>query len=117
MIVTVSPMDETADESLCTLHFATRVRSITLAPAASHLKIKNLEQEVKACKKECRMLSQKRALSEEALAALKKAHAAAEKRANVVIDSRNQSIEQTKKIMEDQVKEGLYMSINLWRAL
>lgn len=44
MIVTACPLDDNADETLCTLTFAARVRSITLTPANSAVKAKNMEQ-------------------------------------------------------------------------
>jgi len=65
MIVTVSPLEDSSDESLCTLHFATRVRNIVLAPTASLLKTKNLEQELKTARAEVRNLTRKWTSAEE----------------------------------------------------
>jgi len=65
MIVTVSPLEDSSDESLSTLHFATRVRNIVLAPTASLLKTKNLEQELKTARAEVRNLTRKWTSAEE----------------------------------------------------
>jgi hypothetical protein len=65
MIVTVCPLEDTAEETLCTLNFATRVRSITLTPTTSGVKAKNAEAELKQARQEIRTLTQKRAQAEE----------------------------------------------------
>lgn len=72
LIVTLCPTDANAEESLFTLHFASRVRNINLGAAAKYSNSKNLEVAVKNLRIEVKELRRKKTLVEEALNEAKK---------------------------------------------
>lgn len=75
MIVTICPMDNSYDESVHALMFATRVRRIQLGTAQRNVTSKNLEETVKALTDEMRALTRAKERSESQLHTLKRDNA------------------------------------------
>jgi DNA repair exonuclease SbcCD ATPase subunit len=72
MVVTISPMDMSYDESVHALQFATRVRRIQIGAAQRNVTSKNLEETVKALTEEMRSLTRAKERTESQLLSLKR---------------------------------------------
>ncbi|CAM9810354.1 unnamed protein product, partial [Ectocarpus fasciculatus] len=72
MIVTICPTEDSSDESLFALQFATRVRRIQLGAAHKNVSSKNLEESLKALKTELKEVKRKKTRLEETYNDVKK---------------------------------------------
>ena len=72
MVVTISPLDLSHDESVHALQFATRVRRIQIGAAQRNVTSKNLEETVKALTEEMRSLTRAKERTEGQLLSLKR---------------------------------------------
>ena len=95
MIITTCPTDYTAEETLFTLQFASRVRNISVGPAKRNFNTKNLEEAVKLLKQEVATSHRNTKRMEEQLAELKKENKRLQEKNH---DVRMKSFEELKKI-------------------
>lgn len=72
MIVTLCPTELTTEETLFSLHFATRVRNITIGAARKNVNAKNLEDALKSIKADLRETRMRKVSLEEQVLALKR---------------------------------------------
>lgn len=105
LIVTLCPTDANADETLFTLHFASRVRNISLGAAAKYSNSKNLEVAVKNLRIEVKELRRKKALVEEALVEAKKDAKKATDKSFSLQDTKLKSLEENKRAAELLVQQ------------
>jgi kinesin family protein C2/C3 len=92
MIVTVCPGETSLEESHFALQFATRVRSITLAPAQRHVAAKNLHTELKSLQRQLRDALAKKGAAEQALSGLQREHQRATQKLNGLLETRERSV-------------------------
>jgi len=95
MIITTCPTDYTAEETLFTLQFASRVRNINIGPAKRNFNTKNLEEAVKLLKQEVTTSHKSIKKMEEQLADLKKENKKLQEKNH---DVRVKSFEELKKM-------------------
>ncbi|KAL7576298.1 hypothetical protein ACA910_018121 [Epithemia clementina (nom. ined.)] len=96
MVVTISPMDLSHDESVHALQFATRVRRIQIGAAQRNVTAKNLEETVKALTEEMRSLTRAKERTEGQLMSLKRDNARVQDKLQNLSKSRQQSRSDTK---------------------
>jgi kinesin family protein C2/C3 len=91
MVVTVNPTDNSYDESVHALQFATRVRHIQIGSAKRNVTSKNLEETVKALTDEMRSLSRAKERTESQLHSLKRDNARVQDKLQNLSKSKTQS--------------------------
>jgi hypothetical protein len=91
MVVTVNPTDNSYDESVHALQFATRVRRIQIGSAKRNVTSKNLEETVKALTDEMRSLSRAKERTESQLHSLKRDNARVQDKLQNLSKSKTQS--------------------------
>mmetsp|Transcript_25019 Transcript_25019/g.57491 ORF Transcript_25019/g.57491 Transcript_25019/m.57491 type:complete len:1369 (+) Transcript_25019:199-4305(+) len=96
MVVTISPIDASHDESVHALQFATRVRRIQIGAAQRNVTAKNLEETVKALTEEMRSLTRAKERTEGQLMSLKRDNARVQDKLQNLSKSRQQSRSDTK---------------------
>ena len=96
MVVAISPVDKSHDESVHALQFATRVRRIQIGAAQRNVTAKNLEETVKALTEEMRSLTRAKERSEGQLMTLKRDNARVQDKLQNLSKSRQQSRTDTK---------------------
>jgi len=96
MVVAISPVDLSHDESVHALQFATRVRRIQIGAAQRNVTAKNLEETVKALTEEMRSLTRAKERSEGQLMSLKRDNARVQDKLQNLSKSRQQSRSDTK---------------------
>jgi kinesin family protein C2/C3 len=114
MIVTVSPMGETAEETHCTLQFATRVRDIQLAPdggsrgGRTNVRVKNLERELQVLRGKLKAKETGKIEAEDALSASRKELALLQREVKSLAEAKGRGQEERRRGWEDQ--------LNAWRS-
>jgi hypothetical protein len=96
MVVTVNPVDNSYDESVHALQFATRVRRIQIGAAKRNVTSKNLEETVKALTDEMRSLTRAKERTESQLHSLKRDNTRVQDKLQNLSKSRTQSKSDTK---------------------
>lgn len=96
MVVTVNPVDNSYDESVHALQFATRVRRIQIGAAKRNVTSKNLEETVKALTDEMRSLTRAKERTESQLHSLKRDNTRVQDKLQNLSKSRTQSRSDTK---------------------
>jgi kinesin family protein C2/C3 len=96
MVVTVNPVDDSYDESVHALQFATRVRRIQIGAAKRNVTSKNLEETVKALTDEMKSLSRAKERTESQLHSLKRDNTRVQDKLQNLSKSRTQSRSDTK---------------------
>lgn len=91
MVVTICPMDNSYDESVHALQFATRVRRIQIGAAQRNVSAKNLEETVKALTAEMRALSRAKERSESQLLSLKRDNARVQDKLKNITQAKSQN--------------------------
>lgn len=91
MVVAISPMDASHDESVHALQFATRVRRIQIGAAQRNVTAKNLEETVKALTEEMRALTRAKERTEGQLISLKRDNARVQDKLQNLSKSRQQN--------------------------
>eukprot|EP00934_Nitzschia_sp_Nitz4_P003947 Nitzschia sp. Nitz4//scaffold8_size234185//67504//75292//NITZ4_001248-RA/size234185-processed-gene-0.151-mRNA-1//-1//CDS//3329559779//3937//frame0 len=88
MVVAVTPIDMSYDESIHALQFATRVRRINIGAAQRNVTSKNLEETVKELTAEMKKLSMQKAKTDSQLNSLKKDNARVQDKLSKISDAR-----------------------------
>jgi kinesin family protein C2/C3 len=96
MVVTVNPVDNSYDESVHALQFATRVRRIQIGAAKRNVTSKNLEETVKALTDEMKSLARAKERTESQLHSLKRDNTRVQDKLQNLSKSRTQSKSDTK---------------------
>ena len=96
MVVTICPMDNSYDESVHALQFATRVRRIQIGAAQRNVTSKNLEETVKSLTEEMRALTRAKERSESQLHSLKRDNARVQDKLKNLSQAKAQSRTDTK---------------------
>jgi kinesin family protein C2/C3 len=96
MVVTVNPVDNSYDESVHALQFATRVRRIQIGAAKRNVTSKNLEETVKALTDEMRSLTRAKERTESQLHSLKRDNTRVQDKLQNLSKSRTQNKSDTK---------------------
>jgi kinesin family protein C2/C3 len=96
MVVTVNPVDNSYDESVHALQFATRVRRIQIGSAKRNVTSKNLEETVKALTDEMRSLTRAKERTESQLHSLKRDNTRVQDKLQNLSKSRTQGRSDTK---------------------
>jgi len=96
MVVTINPIDESFDESVNALQFATRVRRIQIGAAQRNVTAKNLEETVKTLTEEMRALTRAKDRTEGQLHSLKRDNARVQEKLLNLSKSKTQSRTDTK---------------------
>lgn len=104
MIVTICPTEDSSDETLFALQFATRVRRIQLGTAHKNVSAKNLEETVKALKLELKEAKKKKSKIEESLNDVKKEQKRTADRAAGHLEAKLRALEDMKKSADLQVQ-------------
>ena len=91
MIVTICPNDNSYDESVHALHFATRVRRIKIGAAQRNVTSKNLEETVKSLTEEMRSLTRAKERTESQLHSLKRDNTRVQEKLQNLNKARSQS--------------------------
>jgi len=110
MIVTVSPMGETAEETHCTLQFATRVRDIHLAPdrgsrgGRANVRVKNLERELQVLRGKLMAKETEKIEAEDALSASRKELALLQRQVKSLAEAKGRVQEERRRGWEEQLK-------------
>jgi hypothetical protein len=105
MIVTLCPTELTTEETLFSLHFATRVRNITIGAARKNVNAKNLEDALKSIKMELRDTRMKKSVLEEQVLALKREVKSKSERTAIQLDSKTRTLDDTKKYADIQIQQ------------
>ena len=107
MLITVCPSDLTAEETLFTLQFASRIRNIQLGSARKNINssVKNLSEQLGSLKNELRDSKKKRMVLEEQLNEAKKHHKGEREKINVQTDAKLSRIEEARKTADAMVAQ------------
>lgn len=103
MIVTICPTEESSDETLFALQFATRVRRIQLGAAQKNVASKNLEETVKNLKLELKEVKRKKSKIEESINDVKKEQKRNTDKATNHLETKLRALEDMKKSADLQV--------------
>ena len=117
LIVTLAPGENSADESLACLQFASRVRSIvpTGGRALRNVDAKNIEESLKKSKQDLRLERQRRIKEEEKANLLQKSLRTAEEKVLASIEYRAKGISEAKRSAESQL-QALTASVEDWKG-
>lgn len=91
MVVAINPVDNSFDESVHALQFATRVRRIQIGSAQRNVTSKNLEETVKSLTEEMRALTRAKERSESQLHSLKRDNSRVQEKLQNLNKSKQQS--------------------------
>ena len=101
MIVTISPVAESRDESINALQFATRVRSIEMdAIAQRNVTSKNLEENVRILEEELQKVTQAKAKTDKELKIQKKTNSQIQMQLDQLVKARQQNRADTQELQD-----------------
>lgn len=96
MVVNVNPCNDSYDETIYALQFATRVRRINIGTAKKNVTSKNLEETVNKLSSELKLLAQAKARSEQQMSSLKRENKRVQDRLKSAAESRARSHDDTR---------------------